>query len=424
MVQVQCIRKENIVTGKDYGNAFVSIINNLLTDCDEERLIFDRYLDGSFKEVTRQKRSQHVNPVRYRISDEMDFRRISMKSLLSHSSNKDNITHFLKDKILKSFETSPKRMITVFGTKTESNNIHNFNIDDHNHEEADSLIPFHCLHAASYNPGCKIKVYSVDTDVYILLLSIAYEIQTDHFYMVAGKGKRKREIDIHERALAVGRKKCEPLLGLHAFAGADWGGKLATISKKTWIKAFLPLEEDDEIVAVLTILGNDHYRPTLETCIILEKFTCMVYSPKSSKRTLRDLRWELFRLKSKEGEKLPPTWASFLPHVWRGNYITMVWKSCRLLMMDLPPPNMHGWVRNEKNMEPIMCLKPPAPGAMLILVKCSCKTSCNNETRRCGCSKNNFPCTDACGCSDCENKPTEKLSDIIGLECDLEDDMD
>ena len=71
-----------------------------------------------------------------------------------------------------------------------------------------------------------------------------------------------------------------------------------------------------------------------------------------------------------------------------------------------------------------MCLKPPAPEAMLILVKCSCKASCNDETRRCGCSKNNFLCTDACGCSDCENKPTEKLSDIIGLECDLEDDMD
>ena len=124
MVQVQCIRKENIVTGKDYGNAFVSIINNLLTDCDEGRLIFDKYLDGSFKEVTRQKRSQHANPVRYRISDEMDFRRISMKSLLSHSSNKDNITHFLKHNILKSCETSPKRMITVCGTKTESNNIH------------------------------------------------------------------------------------------------------------------------------------------------------------------------------------------------------------------------------------------------------------------------------------------------------------
>ena len=65
MVQVQCIRKENMVTGKDYGNVFVSIINNLLTDCDEGRLIFDRYLDGSFKEVTRQKRSQHANPVRY-----------------------------------------------------------------------------------------------------------------------------------------------------------------------------------------------------------------------------------------------------------------------------------------------------------------------------------------------------------------------
>ena len=94
--------------------------------------------------------------------------------------------------------------------------------------------------------------------------------------------------------------------------------------------------------------------------------------------------------------------------------------------MDLPSPGSHGWINNDKKLEPVKCLKLPAPEALLILVKCTCTTGCNNEARRCGCFKNNFPCTDACSCSDCENKPTEKLTDTFGLELesDSEDDTD
>ena len=70
----------------------------------------------------------------------------------------------------------------------------------------------------------------------------------------------------------LGRKNCEAILGLHAF---------------TWIKAFLSLEQDSEIVVALAALGVEKEPPSLETCVILEKFTCMVYLPKSSKRTLK-----------------------------------------------------------------------------------------------------------------------------------------
>ena len=98
-----------------------------------------------------------------------------MRSLLSHPDNKNDITFFLKDKILKAFEECATRMITVCGTKAESSNIPNLDIPDHDHEEADSLIAYHCLDASSKHPGCKIDVHSADTDVYLLLLSIAHQ---------------------------------------------------------------------------------------------------------------------------------------------------------------------------------------------------------------------------------------------------------
>ena len=140
-------------------------------------------------------------PIRYKITDEMDLTHISMKSLLSHSGNKNDLSHFL-----------------------------------------------------------------------------------------VGRGRTKREINIIERALILGKEKCQTLLGLHAFTGANWGGKYTSISKKSWIKAFLNLEDSNEIVYALASLGSGYQKPKDEVCCILGKFVCMVYSPKSSKYTLEELR--------------------------------------------------------------------------------------------------------------------------------------
>ena len=101
-----------------------------------------------------------------------------------------------------------------------------------------------------------------------------------------------------------------------------------------------------------------------------------------------------------------------------------MWKSSRQLEMDLPPPELHGWVKNCDKLEPIMCLEPAAPAAMIELVKCGCTTGCLEESTRCGCRKNNLSCTDACACMDCENEPTEKLANVFDLESDSEDDSD
>ncbi len=59
---------------------------------------------------------------------------------------------------------------------------------------------------------------------------------------ITGKGKAKRTIDIRGRCAAFGSEKSKGLLGLHAFSGADWGGKFAGMSKSRWIKHYLSLE--------------------------------------------------------------------------------------------------------------------------------------------------------------------------------------
>ena len=168
--------------------------------------------------------------------------------------------------------------------------------------------------------------------------------------MIAGKVQNTREIRIKDRAAAVGEAKTGAFLGLHAMSGTDWGGKFATVSKKAWVKSFLELDDNGKILDAFSSLGATQERPVPRVCAILEKFTCMVYAPRSSKRTLAELRRELFRLKGKEGEKLPPTLSSFLPDLWRATYIAMVWKSNRHHVSELPSPLLHGWeIVDDKN---------------------------------------------------------------------------
>ena len=66
----------------------------VFANSDEGRVIFDRYIEGSFKGQTRRKRTKGANPIRYNVSDTMDMKNISMKSLLSHSETKSELTFF------------------------------------------------------------------------------------------------------------------------------------------------------------------------------------------------------------------------------------------------------------------------------------------------------------------------------------------
>ena len=153
--------------------------------------------------------------------------------------------------------------------------------------------------------------------------------------LLTGKGAKYRAIDVRDRVVALGPEKSRDLIGLHHFTGADWGGKFVGVSKKTWISAYLSLQPEDEIVQTFTNMGNDShateaalkypwqddgnipemYRP-------IERFVCNVYSERSGLYTLPALRWELFRKKNLEGEKLPPTRGTLLPHIVRANYMS------------------------------------------------------------------------------------------------------
>ena len=111
MVQVQSMKNDSAIkTGKDFADAFLNCVEKLCSNSNDGRLIFDRYLEGSLKGQTRRKRTKGCNSIKYKVSDTMDMKNISMKSLLSHFETKSKLTFFLKDKVLQNYSSSNKRI--------------------------------------------------------------------------------------------------------------------------------------------------------------------------------------------------------------------------------------------------------------------------------------------------------------------------
>ena len=106
----------------------------------------------------------------------------------------------------------------------------------------------------------------------------------------------------------VGMHKYRALIGIHHFTCADWGGKFVVLSKKTWMTAFLALDENDPVVETINRLGEgpismqtdyvSETTPAMPASVkSLDAFVCKVYAPKSSTRILSELRRVLFRAK-------------------------------------------------------------------------------------------------------------------------------
>ena len=124
----------------------------------------------------------------------------------------------------------------------------------------------------------------------------------------------------------------------------------------------MKLNVDDPAIKCFQELGQDYIPMELDNGELplmikgLERFVCRVYSS-TGPTTLPALRWELFRSKNLEGEMLPPTRATLLPHIMRANYMSMRDKSYSVDCPVLPPIEQSGWTVRNGTYVPVMCIK-------------------------------------------------------------------
>ena len=408
-------------TLRDLQDVFISKIENRLQGFDEGRVVFDTYLDTSLKDKTRAKRSSS-NAKEFKLHTDMILN-MSMKDLMSSSRNKRQLTIIFAKGLIQHFIDKIIKLHVVYDDKIVGADKSE---EKHSHEEADTLIPQQVIASAAESPDKEIHVLCQDTDVFTYLLDLVATEKINKqtsLKLHAGKGF-SRVIDIRERVHVLGEPKCRGLVGFHHFTGADWGGKFVGKSKEAWTKAYLALCDEDPALQCFRKLGEENIQNELIEARLpaewrpLERFVCKVYS-QNGPLSIPKLRWELFRTKNLEGEMLPPTLSSLLPHIRRTNYMAKVSKSYKTACPELPQIEENGWSVESNTYSPIRCLALPAPKAVIELTKCSCRVSCSGN---CGCSRNNLPCTPLCKCysSGCSN--TTSLTNSLNLDDDDDED--
>ena len=323
-----------------------------------------------------------------------------MKIILSHHKTKMELTEYLARKALDHAEANGKRFVVAWGTECESSHKDVTHLRS-TQEEADTNMLLHAVDAATHG-ATEISIHSPDTDVFILSLRRNPQL-CDETNFVTGTGQRHRTIKLRLIVQSLSKEKTAALPALHALSGADNTGSFAGKGKATWWKVFQGADQD--IITALANLGTGE-PPAADTMTSIEKLICQLYVQNTSITNVKDLRWWLFRKKQAKSERLPPTEAALQQAIMRANYQAMVWNNDIVPDPQLPSPQNFGWKLEDNEWLPVMTTLPPAPKAVIQLVKCDCvKDRCSNN--RCQCRKANLNCTDLCNCSDsgdlCEN---------------------
>jgi len=186
--------------------------------------------------------------------------------------------------------------------------------------DAMCIVLLNAFDVISKNPQSILDIFSVDTDVYILLLG--------HFPMLPKSTtllrKNNKRISVEESYRRLGCKKAEALIGWYAFKATDNTGSFAGKGVLSHFKAFM--QADDEILDAFTAFGQTQDIPS-HIFDKMERYLCVLYGTGDlNERFVRELRWALFAQKGKEGQQLPATQGTLVPHTSRAYYMALVWK--------------------------------------------------------------------------------------------------
>ena len=131
---------KDVKTCKELKHIFADRLIKESEDFHEMQRVFDRYIEGSLKGRTREKRSGG-KATRYIIKDSTSLVGVKMKELLSHILTKKDLTIYLAEHCVDVLSKVGKEIVVVFDTKCITN-IPQYpeELLQHNQEEADTLI--------------------------------------------------------------------------------------------------------------------------------------------------------------------------------------------------------------------------------------------------------------------------------------------
>ena len=395
---VHSLTTNGMATFDDYADrVFIPHIVKHLRESKRLDLVWDSYIPDSLKESTREKRGKGL---RRKVSGQAKLPG-NWKDFLRDNDNKKELFQYLTSKVSDMVCPAEKVVFVTNGSSVIRVSADLYQpMSDCNHEEADTRIVVHVLHAL--NHGCvSVSVRTVDTDVIVILLgSFHHFIKAQPSAKVLvefGRGENFRVYDINTISVSLGSTKSRALPVFHALSGSDTTSAFKGKGKKSAWQAW---QAYDEVTNIFCHLA-DHPFLTIEEhsdmFAHIERLIVLLYDKSSVSSSVNSTRKELFCQKKVSMERLPPTKNALLNHVKRAIYQAGIWTTSTIAQQSLPSPENFGWTKVSQAWIPQWITVPEVSVSCRELIRCSCKGDCS----KCKCGKANLNCSPLCKCN-CE----------------------
>ena len=348
--------------GSTFGGLCALYVDFVQRNYTPSIIVFDGYGNGpSTKDMAHLRRSGGVgNTVNFHADMVLSSRK---DEFLSNPVNKQRFIIMLSD------------MLVANGHKTI-----------HSQNDADLLIVETAIRRAADQP---VVVIGEDTDLLILLCHhVNQALNTVIFRSDAKFMSRKQRVwDIQRLQQALGGEVCQALPFMHAITGCDTTSRLFGVGKG--ILTLKKLQEARIFTEAVDVFSKR--TATVEEVVSAgERAIASLYNGNPTD-TLDELRFRKFseRVALSTGfvhvHTLPPTSDASKYHSMRTFIQVQQWihSDCDL------DPNDWGWRVRDDRFEPCMADLPPAPDALLLVIRCNCGTDC--DSRRCSCKNMDWP---------------------------------
>lgn len=185
-----------------------------------------------------------------------------------------------------------------------------FHMENSNHEEADTRMVLHIIHAIAN--GCtSINVRTVDTDVIVILVGKFQDLKLMtndlDLWVSFGVGKSFQNYSINSICSSLGECKSRGLPIFHALTGSDTTSAFHGKGKLSAWKAWQAYPDVTNTFEVLFVNPFNQLDQTSDHFTKLERFTVVMYDKTSELDDLNVARQHLFCHRNYTMEKLPPT---------------------------------------------------------------------------------------------------------------------
>ena len=182
---------------------------------------------------------------------------------------------------------------------------------DCTHEEADTRIVVHILHAIQVEEAKTVLVRTVDTDVLVILVGKLHdlkEVQPElDLWLAFGMGRNFRFISVNSICAILGKPRSTSLPVFHALTGCDTTSGFFGKGKKSAWQAW---EIFPEVMPTFEMLAKTPFMQLTTDSPLskqIERYTVIMYDKLSPLSDINLTRMELFCKNGRTMDKLPPT---------------------------------------------------------------------------------------------------------------------